>query len=191
MAFQNLRTGSTVYAFYQTESPKFEIGQLMEEPELSDKYPVPNQNGQMYPMPMYQQPPQQKEQVVKLVIKFGDKIQPIERINANLDIQDCGNGLILSCNRDAMNARIIAYKQISERALDERTLETHRNIYKACEEALTALNPEIAERQRLEEENEKLRAELQQIRNETSEMKGMMSELLQQLGGSSSGKQKH
>lgn len=34
MAFQNLRTGSTVYIFHKDNSPKLEIGQVIAEPKI-------------------------------------------------------------------------------------------------------------------------------------------------------------
>lgn len=41
MAFQNLRTGSTVYIFHKDNSPKLEIGQVIAEPKIRQKYPIP------------------------------------------------------------------------------------------------------------------------------------------------------
>lgn len=61
--------------------------------------------------------PQQQEQVVDLSIKIGDKVQPIEGLTPSTDIQDCGNGLFVSCNRDAVNAEVAAYMHNSEVAI--------------------------------------------------------------------------
>lgn len=102
MAFQNLRTGSTVYIFHKDNSPKLEIGQVIAEPKIRQKYPIPTP-GQPYVGFI----PQQQEQVVDLSIKIGDKVQPIEGLTPSTDIQDCGNGLFVSCNRDAVNAEEI------------------------------------------------------------------------------------
>lgn len=87
MAFQNLRTGSTVYIFHKDNSPKLEIGQVIAEPKIRQKYPIPTP-GQPYAGFI----PQQQEQVVDLSIKIGDKVQPIEGLTPSTDIQDCGNG---------------------------------------------------------------------------------------------------
>lgn len=183
MAFQNLRTGSTIYAFTKSDSPQFEVGQIIAEPEIHAKYPQPVNPGQVYNPPTFMPPPQ--EQVVKLTVKFGEKIQPIDRLPLTADIQDCGNGLIISCNREAINAEVLSYKQISDNALAPQVLEAHKRISSKCAEIIMQLNPEIAERQRLEAENKKLREELSVIKSETSEMKGMLSNLLAQLGGPS------
>lgn len=182
MAFQNLRTGSTVYAFYKGNNPQFEIGQVVTDPEIKAKYPNAAANpGQAYPPPSFL--PQPQEQIVRLSIKFGEKIQPIDGLSPMADIQDCGNGLIISCNREAINAEIVAYKQISDSILAPSNLEMHKRISAWCNETLTKINPEVAERQRLEAENKELRNELQGLRTETAEMKTMLSTLLDQLGG--------
>lgn len=181
MAFQNLRTGSTIYAFYKGDNPRVEIGQLMSDPEVYDKYPL-NQAGQM----SYQQPfmpqPQPQEKAVKLTVRFGEKIQPIERLTPTADIQDCGNGMMLSCSKDAINAEVLAYKQISDNAISENVISMHKVRSKACEDIIASLNPEIQERQRLEDENRRLRDELSSIKAETSDMKSMLGELLAQIG---------
>ena len=181
MAFQNLRTGSTVYAFTKSNSPQLEVGQVVSDPELRAKYPnTAPAPGQVYNAPPFLPPPQ--EQVVKLSIRFGEKIQPIDGLSPTADIQDCGNGLFISCSREAINAEVVAYKQMSDNAIAPKVIEMHQHISQRCAEILTKLNPEVAERQRLEAENKKLREELKVLRGETSEMKGMLSSLLEQLG---------
>lgn len=186
MAFQNLRAGSTVYAFTKSASPQFEIGQVVADPEVRTKYPtvqpIPGQ-GFAAPPPFM---PNQQEKVVKLSVKFGEKIQPIDGLSPIADIQDCGNGLFLSCSREAINAEVISYKQLSDSALAPSVLDTHKHISERCAQILSEINPEVAERQRLEQENKKLRDELQAIRTETGDVKQMLTTLLNQLGDSSS-----
>lgn len=179
MAFQNLRNGSTVYVFYKTSSPKLEIGQVVNEPKLRQKFPL-STGPQPYTNPNYL--PQQHEQVLDLSIKIGDKLQPIEGLTPALDIQDCGNGLFIACNRDAVNAEVVAYMHNSEVAIDEATLEMHRAIVNNCKHIMSQLNPEIAERQRLEAENTELKNEIKRLSESQKEMKGMMATLLEQLG---------
>ena len=183
MAFQNLRTGSTVYAFTKSNSPQFEVGQIVADPELRAKYPnAAPPPGQVYNAPPFL--PQPQEQVVKLSIRFGEKIQPIDGLSPTADIQDCGNGLFISCSREAINAEIAAYKQLSDNAIAPKIIEMHKHISERCADILTKLNPEVAERQRLEAENKKLREELKILSSETAEMKSMLGTLLEQLGSS-------
>ena len=143
--------------------------------------------GKKYPIPTPGQPyagfmPQQQEQVVDLSIKIGDKVQPIEGLTPSTDIQDCGNGLFVSCNRDAVNAEVAAYMHSSEVAIADEVINAHRQIIESCKNIMVVLNPEIAERQRLEKENSELKTQLKELYKSQSEMKGMMASLLEQLG---------
>lgn len=181
-SFQNLRTGSTVYAFYKSNSPQFEVGQVVAEPEFKAKYPSNLANpGTTYNPASFL--PRSQEQVIKLTIRFGEKIQPIEGLKPTAEIQDCGNGLFLSTSREAINAEVVAYKQLSDNAIDPAVIAAHREISECCANILLKINPEVAERQRLEAENKKLRDELRAIKTETTEVKGMLNSLLEQLGG--------
>lgn len=171
MAFKDLRQGSTVYFFYKTNTPRLDIGQITSDLNVRQKYSAPSQSQPF--IPTY--PPPQQEQVVDMTVKLPDKVQPVEGLAATADTQDCGNGLIISCSRDAINAEVQAYKQISDNALAEETLAVHRQISENCAAILSQLNPEVAERQRMEAENKELKKEM-------SEMKKMMQTLLDQLG---------
>lgn len=115
-------------------------------------------------------------------IKIGDKVQPIEGLTPSTDIQDCGNGLFVSCNRDAVNAEVAAYMHNSEVAIADDVINAHRQIIESCKNIMVTLNPEIAERQRLEKENSELKTQLKELYKSQSEMKGMMASLLEQLG---------
>lgn len=59
--------------------------------------------------------------------------------------------------------------------IHDNSLYLHKNI-------MVVLNPEIAERQRLEKENSELKTQLKELYKSQSEMKGMMASLLEQLG---------
>lgn len=124
----------------------------------------------------------QQEQVVDLSIKIGDKVQPIEGLTPSTDIQDCSNGLFVSCNRDAVNAEVAAYMHSSEVAIADEVINAHKQIIESCKNIMVTLNPEIAERQRLEKENSELKTQLKELYKSQSEMKGMMASLLEQLG---------
>lgn len=149
----------------------------IKKPKIRQKYPIPTP-GQPYTGFM----PQQQEQVVDLSIKIGDKVQPIEGLTPSTDIQDCGNGLFVSCNRDAVNAEVAAYMHSSEVAIADEVINAHRQIIESCKNIMVTLNPEIAERQRLEKENSELKTQLKELYKSQSEMKGMMASLLEQLG---------
>lgn len=172
MAFQNLRTGSTVYIFYKSSTPKLDVGAVNAEPKFRQK----QQDASTTIRYNSYIPQLQQEQVVDLSIKIGEKIMPIEGLCPALDIQDCGNNIFVSCNREAINAEISAFMHNSELAISDETINAHKNIVIECKNMMMKLNPEIAERQRLKEENNEFKKELR-------EMKGMMARLLEQLEG--------
>lgn len=90
--------------------------------------------------------------------------------------------MFISCNRDAVNAEVAAYMHNSEVAIADEVINAHKQIIESCKNIMVVLNPEIAERQRLEKENSELKMQLKELYKSQSEMKGMMASLLEQLG---------
>ena len=175
MTFKNLRTGSTIHRHAIADIDVLSgsegvvvligdlIGQLASDPELKQKHPIAPQQGAMGAFANYM--PQTTEQVVNLSVKIGDKNIPITGLNPMADIEDCGGGLFVSCSRDAINAEVSAYKQISDLAISEQTLSVHKTISDSCAAIIAQLNPEIAERQRMEYENKELKGEIKDMKN--------------------------
>lgn len=88
-----------------------------------------------------------QEMVVDITVKAGDKTYNYNGLPASLEIADSfsnGESVVVSDNREAMNAEILSYKQRSLDALN--SIETHRGIVSSCEEILNSLNPEYAEK---------------------------------------------
>lgn len=174
MTFKTLRTGSTLYVFHKDNAPRLEVGQLASDPEIRQKHPIAPTQGVMGSYPSYM--PQTTEQVVDLSVKIAEKTIPIKGLNPMADIEDCGGGVFVSCSRDAINAEIAAYKHISDLALSEETLGVHRTISGNCSEIMARLNPEIAERQRMEQENQELKGEIK-------DMKAMLDCMMKKMEG--------
>lgn len=158
MTFRNLKTGSTLYIFHKDNSPKLEVGVLTADPEIKQKT---QQNPQQAMFPNYI--PQQAEQVVNLTVRIGERIVPVQGLTPSAVIQDCGNNIFVSCSRDAINTEVVSHKQTSDLALDEELLAVHRIISNNCKGIMAQLNPEIAERERIEQENKELRDEIKTI----------------------------
>ena len=169
MSFQNLRKGGTLIVFHKDHKPYVEFGQVVDDPKPRDKYDFKNKPQQFNPY--Y---PQQQEQVIDLSVKIGENITNFQGLPLFADMQDFGNGLIISCSKDAINAEIVSLQQISENVLSPQNLEMHKSIIEGCKEAITVLNPEIAERKKADEENKALRQEL-------SELKAMMAKFLKSM----------
>jgi cell shape-determining protein MreC len=71
-----------------------------------------------------------------------------------------------------MNSELISMKQ---RSLDIiNSVELHQGIISGCDEILQTLNPEIAEKQKQEQENK-------QLREEINSLKEMFQEFLKQM----------
>ena len=83
---------------------------------------------------------------------------------------------------DHGNGYVTKYMHNSEVAIADDVINAHRQIIESCKNIRVVLNPEIAERQRLEKENSELKTQLKELRESQSEMKSMMASLLEQLG---------
>lgn len=164
MSFQNLRAGNKLYIVHKDEKAYVEIAQVTEPasaPEPKYKFAAGT--------PVYNS---SQELVVSVKAKLGDNIYEYQQLPPGLDLVDLGNNTICTCSKDAAIAELTGFKQRSSEAL--ALTDYHKNVVASCEEALLMLMPEIAEKQRQEEENRALRAEL-------SELKNMVAELTRQL----------
>ena len=100
MSFQNLRKGGTLIVFHKDHKPYVEFGQVVDDPKPRDKYDFKNKPQQFNPY--Y---PQQQEQVIDLSVKIGENITNFQGLPLFADMQDFGNGLIISCSKDAIKCR--------------------------------------------------------------------------------------
>ena len=95
-----------------------------------------------------------------------------QKLPANNDIADFGNHIVITTTKDAMNSELVSMKQ---RSLDIiNSVEQHQSIISGCDEILQMLNPEIAEKQKQEQEN-------RQLREEINSLKQMFQEFLKQV----------
>ena len=157
MAFSNLRSSNLLYILHKDNTPKIEIGKVINVSQLMPKYG----NTGMY----------NPEMVVDITADVNGQSTNFQKLPALGDIADFGNNTVLSCNKEAMSSEIQSMKQHSLDIIN--SIEQHKNIIKGCDEILTKLNPEILEKQRQEEENKALREEL-------NSLKDMFKEFLKQ-----------
>ena len=90
-----------------------------------------------------------------------------QKLPANSEIADFGNSLVVAVSKEAMNSEVVSMKQRSLDILN--SVEQHQSIIKGCDEILQMLNPEIAEKQRQEQENKALREEINSLKEMFSE----------------------
>ncbi len=152
MAFQNLRNNHQLYILHKDAIPTLEIGKI-----VNISVPVPKYgNNSMY-----------NDFVLDITVDIEGKSTNFQKIPANGEIADFGNNIVIATNKNIMNNEVISMKQ---RSLDIiNSIEQHQSIIKGCDEILQTLNPEIAEKQRQEQENKALREEINSLKEMFSE----------------------
>ena len=152
MAFQNLRTNHQIYILHKDVIPTLEIGKI-----TNVSVPVPKYGNQS----MY------NDLVLDVTADIDGKSTNFQKLPANSEIADFGNNIVVAVSKDAMNSEVTSLKQRSMDILN--SIEQHENIIKGCDEILQMLNPEIAEKQRQEQENKALREEINSLKEMFSE----------------------
>ena len=110
--------------------------------------------------------------VLDITAEVEGKSTNFQKLPANGEIADFGNSIVIATSKEAMNSELMSMKQ---RSLDIiNSVEQHQNIITGCDEILQILNPEIAEKQRQEQEN-------RQLREEINSLKEMFQEFLKQV----------
>lgn len=152
MAFQNLRNNHQIYILHKDAIPKLEIGKI-----TYISVPVPKfGNNSMY-----------NDLVLDITAEIDGKSTNFQKLPANGEIADFGNSLVIATSKDAMSNEVASMKQRSMDILN--SIEQHQSIISGCDEILQALNPEIAEKQRQEQENKALREEINALKEMFSE----------------------
>ena len=152
MAFQNLRNNHQIYILHKDAIPTLDIGKI-----TSVSLPVPKYgNTSMY-----------NDLVLDITADIDGKATNFQKLPANSEIADFGNNIVVAVSKDAMNNEVLSMKQ---RSLDIiNSIEQHQSIIKGCDEILQILNPEIAEKQKQEQENKALREEINSLKEMFSE----------------------
>ena len=152
MAFQNLRNNHQIYVLKKDVIPTLEIGKV-----TTVSAPVPKYgNTSMY-----------NDLIIDVTADVDGKTTSFQKIPANSEIADFGNNIVIATSKDAMNNEVVSMKQRSLDILN--SVEQHQSIIKGCDEILQMLNPEIAEKQRQEQENKALREEINSLKEMFSE----------------------
>lgn len=147
MAFQNLRTNNQVYILYKDSIPTLKTGKV-----TNVSIPVPKYNTGMY-----------TDLIVDLIVDIEGNSTTFAKLPANGEIADFQNNVVVSCNKEAINSELISMKQ---RSLDIiNSIEQHKDIISGCDQILQSINPEIAEKQRREQETKELREEINSLKS--------------------------
>lgn len=178
--FQNLRINSTLYILHKDAVPYIEYGSVVNVSAPKPKYPSTPPLGQ-FP---------QMEMVVDVVVNVNGQNTNLQGLPAGQDIADFGhNGnIVVSASRDAINNEISMMKQKSNDILG--SIDFHRNVITACDKMLTDLNPEVAEKQKQEQEISTLKGQMQEMSQNMAALMAMNKRLMEQLGVSETPKNK-
>lgn len=147
MAFQNLRNNHQIYILHKGAIPTLEIGKITYVSVPVPKYGTNN---------MY------NDLVLDMTVEVDGKSTNFQKLPANNEIADFGNNIVVATSKEAMNNEVLSMKQRSMDILN--SLEQHQSIIEGCDEILQVLNPEIAEKQRQEQENRALREEINSLK---------------------------
>ena len=152
MAFQNLRNNHQIYVLHKNTTPTLEIGKVT---HIS------------VPVPKYGASSMYNDLVLDITAEIEGKATSFQKLPANSEIADFGNNVVIAVSKEAMNSEVMSMKQRSVDILN--SIEQHRSIIDGCDEILQVLNPEIAEKQRQEQENKALREEINSLKEMFSE----------------------
>lgn len=119
------------------------------------------------PVPKYGASSMYNDLVLDITAEIEGKATSFQKLPANSEIADFGNNVVIAVSKEAMNSEVMSMKQRSVDILN--SIEQHRSIIDGCDEILQVLNPEIAEKQRQEQENKALREEINSLKEMFSE----------------------
>ena len=152
MAFQNLRNNHQIYILHRDIPPTLEIGKV---------------TNITLPVPKYGTNSMYNDLVLDITVDVNGNSMNFQKIPANSEIADFGNNIVISTDKQAMNSEVTSIKQKSLDIINSK--EQNEVIVQGCDEILEKLNPEIAEKQRQEQENKALREEINSLKEMFSE----------------------
>lgn len=152
MAFQNLRNNHQIYILHKDATPTLELGKVTHV---------------SVPVPKYGTNSMYNDLVLDITVEVDGKTTNFQKLPANSEIADFGNNIVIAISKEAMNSEVTSMKQRSLDILN--SIEQHQSIINGCDEILKVLNPEIAEKQRQEQENKALREEINSLKEMFSE----------------------
>lgn len=170
--FQSARVNQTIYILYKEAVPRIEIGTITQVTQPVYKYPA-----------MGVQYGQQQEQVVDIFANVGGAQRQFQQLPANKESANfvSGGTVFVTVSRDAMNAEIGTLRNESVGIIN-RVEEERQKIVK-YDEILMQLNPEVAEKQRQEQEIATLKGQMASMASDNAEFKNMVAQLLAKLDG--------
>lgn len=169
--FQSLRNNQQFYILTKGVTPRLDVG-------LVTAVTAPQMKFQAVPQGLGSQP----EYVVDVTVTVNGAIQQYQRLPANKEIADFGDGfgnIVVSTSRDAMNNEIATLRNRSEEHIKRVDEEKQKII--AYEAILQQLNPEYAEKQKQEAEIINLKNQVAAMAQSNANLEQMMTQLLSEI----------
>lgn len=168
--FQNLRENQQIYVLTKAPTPSLDTGTV-----IKIQGPTPRfQNGpNMIP---------QTEYTMDITVSVNGINRPFPQLPVNKDSAEYVNEqTVIAMSRDAMNAEINSLKNESIAAIQRgREEETKLPIW---DKLILQLNPEVAEKQRQEQEIATLKNQVAQLAQTNTNLESMMTRLMDKLDG--------
>lgn len=161
-----LRQGAELYVFYKGEL-RYEILEV-----VSVSNPVPQ-----FPTYTAGMPVAQPSRIVDIQARRGDETVKFEKVPADVPVADFGptSGIVLSENRDAILAEIVALRKRSERNLLERPRD--EKIVAECKRMEQELNPDLMREAQNTHRLDMMEQRLNGLSDGMSTLEGLMAEV--------------
>ena len=166
--FQNLRENQQIYVLTKNPNPCLDMGTVV---KIQGPMPKFQTNPTMMP---------QTEYVMDIVVSVNGINRTFQQLPVNKDSAEYVNEqTIIAVSRDAMNAELNSLKNESVAAIQRgRDEEAKLPVW---DKLILQLNPEVAEKQRQEQEINALKNQMSTMANDNAELKSMMAKLLAKL----------
>lgn len=166
--FQNLRENQQIYVLTKNPNPCLDMGTVV---KIQGPMPKFQTNPTMMP---------QTEYVLDIVVSVNGINRTFQQLPVNKDSAEYVNEqTIIAVSRDAMNAELNSLKNESVAAIQRgRDEEAKLPVW---DKLILQLNPEVAEKQRQEQEINTLKNQMSTMANDNAELKSMMAKLLAKL----------
>lgn len=165
--FSGLRTNSLFYILEKGEKPVLKVGQVSAVSNPSPKY------GQYPTTPMFGQ---QMESVVDVTVKVGDETMDFKQLPSNLSIANLGQNVVVSENKEAMNAEVEAMLRNSRSILE--SVSYHESVIASCDSILRELNPQLAKEKAQEEKIGVLEDKMKELGTTLGSIQQMLAKAL-------------
>lgn len=171
--FQSLRQNQNFYILTKGSNPRLDIG-------IVSSVTAPQMKFQAMPQGLGSQP----EYVVDVSVTVNGAPQSYQRLPANKEIADFGDGygnIVVSTSRDAMNNEIVTLKNQSEDHI--KRVEEEKQKIIIYDSILQKLNPEYAEKQKQEAEIVALKNQYAALSQSNSNLEQLMNQILAEIKG--------